>query len=256
MARSSTCVSCEVGHYDCLLFALQNGCPRGDCALEAAVKKGHLRSVELLVAHGLPERPITFAAAKGEKATADQLRCLQHILDKGSSVDARTVTCAAQAGDVDLVRFLHTRGVRLWEEACEAETKSSAFLLYFSSKTRVVVPTVLKNAALMWDALRYGWAMGAPVTPAMAEAFKAKRAATCATLLCFHVATRLSEGRGAAGEQGAAWGGMGRVPVELIEKLLLQADFEIPETLRRSLPRDSCGVLVDVRPPHMVWMRY
>jgi hypothetical protein len=36
---------------------------------------------------------------------------------------------------------------------------------------------------------------------------------------------------------------MGRVPMELIEKILVHADLEIPESLRRPLPR-QCTVRV------------
>jgi hypothetical protein len=91
----------------------------------------------------------------------------------------------------------------------------------------------------MWTALRYGGLMGAPVSPAMEELFEAKRRSTCAVLLCFHVATGLSQGEGAV-EQLAAWSGMRRMPMELIEKILVFAELEIPESLRRALPRKQC----------------
>jgi hypothetical protein len=77
--------------------------------------------------------------------------------------------------------------------------------------------------------------MGAPVTSLMEEVFKAKRRATRAMLACLHVATALSQGKGTV-ERKAAWSVMGRIPLELIDEILLRADLEIPESLRRGLP--------------------
>lgn len=51
------------------------------------------------------------------------------------------------------------------------------------------------------EPLLYGWYQGALVTLAMEPEFKAKRAATRVTVLCFHVATRLSNERGTPGQQ-------------------------------------------------------
>ncbi len=90
----------------------------------------------------------------------------------------------------------------------------------------------------MQKALWYGWALGAPLSPAMEAVFKAKRGLTRTVLCCFHVATRLSQGK-AALEQRAALGAMGRVPVDMVEQILMLAELEIPELLRRPLPRAS-----------------
>jgi hypothetical protein len=87
----------------------------------------------------------------------------------------------------------------------------------------------------MLSALRYGWVMGAPLTSVMEEVFVDQRRSTRGLLLSFHVAARLSQGEG-SGERRAAWSAMGAVPVELIENILVLADFEIPESLRRGLP--------------------
>jgi hypothetical protein len=88
----------------------------------------------------------------------------------------------------------------------------------------------------MWEALRYGWEWGAPVTPLMEEVFEAKRRATRAVLSCFHVASGLSQGMRTP-EHKAAWSAMGHIPLELIDNILLLAGFEIPESLRRGLPK-------------------
>ncbi len=115
----------------------------------------------------------------------------------------------------------------------------------------------------MYKVLRYGALMGAPLSPAMEEMIKSQRESTRAVLLCFHMATGLSqrEGReeqvaawsymglllrlrGAIGlsqgegseEQRAAWSCMGRIPLGVIENILLLADLEIPESFRRGVP--------------------
>jgi hypothetical protein len=51
----------------------------------------------------------------------------------------------------------------------------------------------------------------------------------------------------------AAWDVMGRMPIELLENILVLADFEIPESLRRGLP-GTCGVRVEWHDPgQVVW---
>jgi hypothetical protein len=48
---------------------------------------------------------------------------------------------------------------------------------------------------------------------------------------------------------------MGRVPLELVEEIVVRADFETPDTLGRGRARD-CTVGVQIPdPPHVVWMR-
>jgi hypothetical protein len=86
----------------------------------------------------------------------------------------------------------------------------------------------------MLPALRYGWLMGAPLSPAMEGVFEGHRRSSRAVLLCFHVAARLSKGPGVVGKR-AAWSVMRRMPIELIEKILLLAELEIAESLHRPL---------------------
>jgi hypothetical protein len=86
----------------------------------------------------------------------------------------------------------------------------------------------------MWSALMYGAVHGAPLTPAAKLALKAQRKVTRTVLLSFYVAGRLSEGEGTL-EQRAAWAVMGRMPIEILENILVLADLEIAESLRRSL---------------------
>ncbi len=92
----------------------------------------------------------------------------------------------------------------------------------------------------MWKALRYGSCKGAPVTPLVEEMFAAERRAL---LLSFHVAPRLSEGDGQPKGKKATWAVMGRVPPELIHRVLVHADLDIAEAFQQSLFRQP-SVLV------------
>ncbi len=87
----------------------------------------------------------------------------------------------------------------------------------------------------MYTALLYGALMGAPMSPAMEEMFKTQRKSTRAVLLYFHVATGLSQGEGSE-EQRAAWSCMGRIPLGVIEKILLLADLEFQNPFAKDCP--------------------
>ncbi len=69
----------------------------------------------------------------------------------------------------------------------------------------------------------------------MEEMLAEQRRTTRTILLSFHVAPQLSRGEGTA-EQRAAWAVMGRVPFDIIEKILVLSEFEIIEALRRRKP--------------------
>jgi hypothetical protein len=159
-------------------------------------------------------------------------------------------------GDVECVRYLHERGVKLWERAWEAGEWYHRRVRHEDLRAREIRENMCvhkrllpiywtpKRADRMWAAVRYGAYMGAPLSPAAYAVFRVKRAATRAVLLCFHVAGRLiRETR--IGRKRAAWAGMGRVPPELIEKVLIHADLEIPESIRRGLPV-QCSVRVQM----------
>jgi hypothetical protein len=120
----------------------------------------------------------------------------------------------------------------------------------------ITIPQMVKDADHLVEALRYGWAMGAPVNPAMQQVFEDQRAATRATLLTFRVAHRLSRDEGISWEERAGWAAMGRTPIELIEKIVVLADLEIPGTIGRSLQK-TCTAMVWDRPPLylLVWTR-
>jgi hypothetical protein len=266
---------CYAGHLDCLNYLLERGCELDDDTVKTTVMSGQLESLKVMVARGYPLKPFDMELVVGEggRFTPDQLRCIEHLLDNGRPVKTNTLIMAARSGDLDTVRLFHTRGVPLWDGACveepEAEGEAEdggrrdpmAWMVKLvrkqdlREKKIIAVRQPPEDPEVMWQALRYGWAMGAPVPPALEAAFTAKRAATRATLLCFRVAAKLSDAEETASEQGATWAAMGRVPPELIEKIVVHADFEIPDTLRRSLPTERSVMLPLPHPPYAVCMR-
>jgi hypothetical protein len=208
--------SLVVGHIDCLSYLIENGCPLEDIAMSGAVHGGHLKAVEMLVSCGLPDDPFFLDRQTPYfgRFIPNQLRCLEHLLDNGRRIYPAVLIWAAIGGDVDGVRFLHSRGVPLWDSACVEDTKDrdfrdparKKFLEYHTvllARSILAVPEMPQDAEDMWKALYYGWAMGAPLTPVMEDFFEGKRAATRVTLFCFHVATGLSQDDGASCEQTA-----------------------------------------------------
>lgn len=92
-----------------------------------------------------------------------------------------------------------------------------------------------KETPVMFDVLRWAYAHGAPVTPAVDDAIRAMRASTRAVLLALHGATRVRRGDGTQAER-AAWASMHAVPPSVVEKIVARAGLEIPESFGRSLP--------------------
>jgi hypothetical protein len=264
----SSCTCC-VGHADCLAYAMEQGCPLRDDMLMRAVVGGHFECVKLLVARGLPEKPLAFDNAgwrlNDNPVGPDQLRCLQYLVDNGRPIHTGLLIWVASSGDVDFVRLLNSRGVPLWTGAYAQEAYGEDdHMQELRVKTQedalwqqgiIGIPEKPEDAGKTWAVLQYGWAMGAPLTPAMEAVFGAKRAATRATLLCFGVAARLSRGKEASPRQGGAWAVMGRMPIELVEKIVVHADFETRDTLHRQRGRE-CSVIVQLsHPPPRVWMQ-
>jgi hypothetical protein len=141
------------------------------------------------------------------------------MLDRGCDIDSSVIIWAALGGEVDGVRLLHSRGVPLWDSASEEDAQdreardpAGEMLLrdhdYLLRKSTFAIAQLPQDSEYMRKVLHYGWAKGAPLTPAMEEVLKAKRAATRATLLCFHVTTGLSQAAGASRRHrppGLAW---------------------------------------------------
>jgi hypothetical protein len=222
-----------------------------------AITRGDLACVELLIPHRDPSEHYLHAPRTCEDLHAtptghenpmapNQLRCLQLLFDKGCQIHPGTVISAARFGDVDFLRFLHARGVPLWTYAWQEWTKDDWFCLMpprcvcrlydHAQEGTFPIPYPPEDATYMRKALMYGVVHGAPVPPLMKAVLQAQRSATRAVLLSFHVAARLSAGEGTQGQK-ADWAVMGRVPIELIEEMLLLAELEVTESVRRPLER-------------------
>jgi hypothetical protein len=232
-----------------------------DSVLDWAVDRGQFTSVVLLVAHGLPHAPYLRITVNHDENPdrPDELRCLQHLLEKDCPIHPGTLISAAVRGDVACMRVLHDGGVPFWERAWEVghdpKRRNSSVphlrLGHCMQNSISPVPYRPEDEVLMYKAMRYASCLGAPVTPSMEKIFGDERATTRAVLLSFHVAARLSQGKGRK-KQRAAWGGMARMPAELIEKVLVHAELEIPESLRRSLPLQR-SVRVPFCSPDLWW---
>ncbi len=213
--------SCFVGHADCLRYLLEHDCPLDDDVLWAAVTAGHFHCVELLVTRGLPQKPLTFSdgVPVGNRPVGpDQLRCLKYVSDQQCPIHTSMLIWVAGSGDLDLVRLLHSRRVNLWAGAYVAEALDDNKGA-LKQQGVMAVPEEPEDAVDMWRVLQYGWAMGAPLIPAMEEVFRAKRAATRTMLLCFKAAARPSRQLGMSQRQRAALAVMGRMPIEWWRKL-------------------------------------
>jgi hypothetical protein len=143
----------------------------------------------------------------------------------------------------------------LWNWAWEVESVSSTSKaayekLEFCLQNRIImIAQRAEECTPMWKALRYGSCMGSPVTPFVERMFRAERSAV---LLSFHVAGRLSEWQGDP-KQKATWALMGRVPPEVIHKLLVHADLEISEAWQGNLSRPR-SVLVQPGEAEAGWL--
>ncbi len=137
--------------------------------------------------HCLPLRIKDSATARiREPVGAAKLRCVQHILDAGLSIHPGTLILAARNGDVGYVRFLHSRGVPLWDDAQEEEEQVLGTCCFSckcwvcqaercARRNAIALPCSPADAAHMLSALRYGWVMGGPLTPVMEEMVRAQR---------------------------------------------------------------------------------
>jgi hypothetical protein len=234
-----------------------------------------LECLAMFIAHVLPDgaaaRPFIYPASckhfnLGDRGsfTEGQLLCIQHLIDKQCPIHPATLIWGARGGDLHAVRTLRNRQVGLWEYACREEDMDARtfsrsdidatfFKCYVLRHKILVVPQMPNEHVLR--AMHYGWAKGAPMTPAMDALFRAKRAATRTTLLCFHVATGLSTKEETPPQLRASFAAMGRVPVDLIERFLLESDLENAETLHGIIPATNSWRITWEDPYLSVWTR-
>ncbi len=245
------------GHIPCLVYLLQHGCPVSDDTLRIIVGAGHLQIIRLVISRGVSDQPFLYHldASDGEHCTQGQLACLQQLVAAGRPIHPGTLMWAAGRGDFPVVCSLEAQGVTLWKAACDEEDITSTFRgnvnvvafwkKYMLRDDVLVVPRMINDN--MMKTLMYGWAKGAPVTPAVKAAFIVKRANTRAMLSSFHVAARRSVNEETPLQHKAIFAAMGLMNKDLIwnsrvedpSKILLYTDLEISETVGRSLPMTS-----------------
>ncbi len=226
------------GNLDCLAFALSHGYWLGDDVLERAAGSGQVACVDLLIEHGLPrKRPYMYF---NKHTLPHEIKCLELMFNKGVPIDPASLIAAAAYGDVDFVRWLHKRGVPLWQhiETCAPplnvmlndEDRWWEEIAHALGKPRTLPAPAGLEVEDMWGALRYGSVYGAPVTPFAKEIFEEKRRRSRAVLLCFNAATRLSRACTSPKERHV-WASMAALPKDLIKDILIFAELEIAETV-------------------------
>jgi hypothetical protein len=195
---------CDVGHFDCLTYVVEHGCPLDDALLGIAKAKVHLPSNALVVRHGLPKSRPYQHRADGQLSGSAQLHCLRHISGSGCPIHPGTLIGSASQGCVDTVCILHEGGMPLYEHAWawELEAGSNALYSLAASNCSCMQSSTSYFRSLkclcppMRKVLRYGAWVGAPVFHIIQEMLRADRAGSRAVLLCIHVAARLSLGKG------------------------------------------------------------
>lgn len=238
LGTSTWKVAASTAHINCLAFAVTHGYSLEDNVLGNAVICGHLACVEFLTRHGLPHRPYWYWL---KDVSPDQMRCLKLMAYRGADFDPATLIVAAVHGNLDFVRWLHERGVPLWQHAEEeasrgvlVDWKLQAYnvVVYRPQVTplTLVMPSNPLDLVPIWQALRYGSLHGAPVTPRVQAFLKEMLERSQAVLGCFKAAARKSQGP-AAPEQRRAWASMAALPTVVVEEILILADLEIPEAM-------------------------
>jgi hypothetical protein len=178
----------------CLRFYLNHRGPWYPCALLFAARCGDVVFLQLVLRHSkawCPKVP-GFAAFWGN------VRFLAHIFAAGCPI-------WTLAHDVDP----GIESNRLWEFFCES---NEGQVLLIEDWALVVHPDIVRSGPV----LLYAAQKGAHLTPRMLGMLGEVRARAQALANCFNRATRLSRARGVHARN---WGAMGKVPVELIERI-------------------------------------
>jgi hypothetical protein len=111
-------VCAQMGHLECLTYALENGCPRERTQIiDVAAKSGQFECLEYLHREvGCPITATTCAAA----ATGGYLNILLYAHQAGATWNASACQAAAAGGHLHCLTFLHQSGC-LWDwHTCEA----------------------------------------------------------------------------------------------------------------------------------------
>jgi hypothetical protein len=143
------------------------------------------------------------------------------------------LSIAASRGHLDAARFLHARGVPLWDNVkptydcrCVSDLMDGAEGRVLSGRW-LYVRTDARLARSFWGVMRYGEMHGAPLPESEGWVFRERRRISREVLLCFHSAVRLSR---AGGTHARMWALMADVPLDVVYIFLVCAELEMPET--------------------------
>jgi hypothetical protein len=178
-------------------------------------------------------------------AWSGSVECLDLVLQRfGSTVQLTwELSLTASRGHLAAVRYLHARGVPLWDSVKSTHDPRSMMgtpsigvaELWDTAQDRIAsgkwlyVPTNAPLARSFWGVMRYGEMHGAPLPESAVWVLKERRKMAREVLLCFHGAARLSR---AGRTHARLWAVMAHVPVDVLCIILVGAELEIEETFR------------------------
>jgi hypothetical protein len=173
-------------------------------------------------------------------AWSGSVECLDLVLQRfGSTVHLTwELSIAASRGHLPAVRYLHARGVPLWDSVGSTHDRRTEVWVLDSAEYRILsgkwlyVPTDVRLTRSFWGVMRYGEMHGAPLPESAGWVFRERRKMAREVMLCFHGAARLSR---AGGPHARMWGLMADVPVAVVYIILVGADLEMPETFKPSV---------------------
>jgi hypothetical protein len=217
-----------LGHMRCLDYLVERGFPIDPGTLLKATQRGDLGYVRFLHSRGVPLW--SCAVDAHASSIADDKHCALQTSHATTSADDEH--CAPESSHATTIaddEHCAPLTSHATNECCKRLVGS--FVLGVEPKTPHETfgetSTMKADAETLWGPLLYGWVNGAPVTPAVKEVCKAKRAATRATLLSFYVASRLSRGEGTPCEDREGISAEGR------------EEGVFPEDRERTSPEDS-----------------
>jgi hypothetical protein len=235
----------------CFLYAHANCNPprehelerQRDTPMALAVKYGAASVLEYGLQHRdkfrwEPEAAL-YAAHRGD------LRALDLVLGAGCELCNAALSIAAGNGHVACVRYLHERGLPLWDhvEYGDDPVKAAGRIpgSLSTHETVLQVPgsrhhtsefprgVCLQSAEYLWGVLRYGQIHGAPVPGWAGLVVGDRREKARAVLLSFHSAGRRAVD---GGEHVHLWGLMATVPLDVVHMIVVAADLELGETFK------------------------
>eukprot|EP00051_Salpingoeca_urceolata_P011173 m.137988 g.137988 ORF g.137988 m.137988 type:complete len:339 (-) comp17014_c0_seq2:145-1161(-) len=122
MDEQATRCAAMNGHIACLTLLLDRGCPVNTLAATFAAKEGHRDVIQLLLdRHGGSARDCTDWETACEAASGGHFDLVKLLHTSGCAITARLLSCAAQTGDVEMVKYLREEAACPWDAVAVAE---------------------------------------------------------------------------------------------------------------------------------------